>query len=242
MSEEIDRSEKEVSAIGGQVRSGSVEAVVDMIVENCRSGLYVSGQRLSEPDLTKRFGVGRGTVREALRRLAGEGVVSITRYQGAFIRALSKSEMLDTYKLLEVLYGLAARQAAERLSHPEEAAEFRACLDALLSLEGTSDFFASIKAREQFFDLICRISRNKELQRVQPKLIQLIVRIQLRHAMAENVRFRDYRMIGEAILNGDAELAEFAARRHLQHALQEFDTIPESAFPAEHAVGGEHSG
>lgn len=197
----------------------SVERVKQAIIENFRTGVYVPGQRLSEPELKEKFSVGRGSVREALKHLAGEGLVTINPYQGAFVRTLSKTEMLDTLRVLELLYGLAARQAAQRLSESPHAAALKKGHSDLLAAEESGDFYAKVRAREAFFDLVGKVSGNKELERVQPRLTLLVARIQVPHAMDENVRRQDYRLIGNAILDGDFELAEFAARRHIRHAI-----------------------
>src|SRR5579875_1804847 len=62
-------------------------STVDQVMESVKSGIrqarYVPGQRLVEPDMMRDFDVSRGTVREALRRLAAEGFVQIELYSGA---------------------------------------------------------------------------------------------------------------------------------------------------------------
>ena len=52
----------------------SPDRVVDAIIRSIRTGVYVPGQRLIEADLTRDYHVSRGPVREALKRLAAEGV------------------------------------------------------------------------------------------------------------------------------------------------------------------------
>jgi hypothetical protein len=96
---------------------GSADAVARQIVRRLYSGRYVAGQRLIEADLTREFKVSRGSLREALRRLAAEGVVSITKHYGACIRSFTKSEVLDVVRVFETLLVLAVQQGAA-LAHP----------------------------------------------------------------------------------------------------------------------------
>ena len=73
----------------------SPELIFREIVQGLYNGTYVPGQRLVEVDLTQRWGVSRGTVREALNRLAAEGIVVLNRHRGAAIRVLNRAEMQD---------------------------------------------------------------------------------------------------------------------------------------------------
>jgi len=68
--------------------------VVDAIVSGIRLGRFVPGQKLVEADLTESIGVSRGPVREALKRLAAEGIVSLTRHRGAYIRVLTRPKSI----------------------------------------------------------------------------------------------------------------------------------------------------
>jgi DNA-binding GntR family transcriptional regulator len=86
--------------------------VVRSMLEGLYQGRYVPGQRLTEGDLMRTFAVSRGSVREALNRLEAEGVVTLTRNKGAYIRALTRSDADDALAIVEVVIGLAARLAA----------------------------------------------------------------------------------------------------------------------------------
>ena len=83
------------------------------------------GQRLIEADLTRDYQVSRGPVREALKRLAAEGVLTLTRHRGAYVRALSRAEVRDSLMVLEVLVGLMAKLAAKHISESDNAAKMR---------------------------------------------------------------------------------------------------------------------
>ncbi|QJX02130.1 GntR family transcriptional regulator [Alcanivorax sp. IO_7] len=97
----------------------SPDAVIEAICKGIGSGRYVPGQRLVEADLTRELGVSRGPVREALKRLAAERIITLTRHKGAYIRSLGREEVRDLLQNIEVLLGLAARLAAQRIDQAD---------------------------------------------------------------------------------------------------------------------------
>src|SRR5580704_11921677 len=103
----------------------AIDAVsaVDQVMESVKAGIrqarYVPGQRLVEPDMMRDFDVSRGTVREALRRLAAEGFVQIELYRGASIRKMSRDEFVELNEIRALLEGYAASLAAQRMSKTE---------------------------------------------------------------------------------------------------------------------------
>jgi DNA-binding GntR family transcriptional regulator len=82
------------------------------IVNGLELQKFVPAQRLVEVDLAEQFGVGRNSVREALQRLAAEGMVELHRHKGAVIRSLSMQETLDVLEVAERMTGLLVRAAA----------------------------------------------------------------------------------------------------------------------------------
>src|SRR5215212_3192469 len=85
------------------------------IVNELEAQTLVPGQRLVEVDLASQFGVGRNSVREALQRLAAEGVVDLFRHKGAVIRSLTVKQTLDVLDVAERMMGLLARTAARAI-------------------------------------------------------------------------------------------------------------------------------
>ena len=71
--------------------SGS-DRVVAAIVGGILSGRYGPGQKLIEADITQAVGMSRGPVREALKRLDAEGIVTLMPHRGAYIRAMTRDE------------------------------------------------------------------------------------------------------------------------------------------------------
>ena len=92
------------------------ERVHDHLRDEILSGRMTSGTELSEVALAESLGVSRGPVREALGRLATEGLVTIRPRRGAVVRALSSDEFIEAYQVREALETMAARLAVPELT------------------------------------------------------------------------------------------------------------------------------
>ena len=189
------------------------------IVQGLYKGSYVPGQRLVEADLTKKWNVSRGTVREALNRLSAEGIVTLSRHRGAAIRVLDRAEMLDILDVLELMIGMAARLAARRIGEGTNRDRFTETFVALQQFRDQPASFELIRARNRFYRSMAAIGGNRELQDILGRMHVHLVRVQLQ-ALHDNLmpdRFEDYSRVGEAVLAGDARRAEIAARRHVRN-------------------------
>lgn len=210
----------------------SSEEVFRDIVRGLYDGRYVPGQRLVEADLTRDYGVSRGTARDALRQLGNEGLVSIDLHRGARIRRLSRKEMADILGLVEVLTGYSCRLCAERSSDEGFKTAFSGMYDDLMSHEDQTDSIAFVRARNRYFRGLVELSGNDELQRLMPTLHLHLIRVQVKSFEVENqmIRFEDYRRMGDAILQGEASRAESAGRRHVQKFAAVIASLPDHRF------------
>lgn len=188
------------------------------VVQGLYKGSYVPGQRLVEADMTKKWSVSRGTVREALNRLSAEGIVTLSRHRGAAIRVLDRKEMRDILEMLELMIGMAARLAAKRIDEEDNRERFIESLEALLEFRNRPDSFELVRARNRFYRTLASVGGNRELQDLLSRMHVHLVRVQLRalHEKLMTDRFDDYRRVGDAVLAGDMRRAELAARRHVR--------------------------
>jgi DNA-binding GntR family transcriptional regulator len=208
------------------------ELIVRDIIRGLYEGRYLPGQRLVEADLTAHYRVSRGPVREALNWLAAHGIVSLTLQRGAQVRCLSREEAIDILVVVESLIGLAACLAALRVGSSEAAGKLR---DALTRLEefdpssGSSDY---AHARDSFYGVLMEIAGNAELCRIMPGTLVHLVRVQYRDALraANPTRHADYRGIAKAVLAGDGEEAESAARAHIAKMIAVLAHYPGEAW------------
>jgi len=82
-------------------------------------GAFAAGERLSEKALCQRFDVSRTPIREALKALASEGLVTITPNRGASVSQISQTDLAETFQVMGALEALAGELAAKRMSNDD---------------------------------------------------------------------------------------------------------------------------
>jgi DNA-binding GntR family transcriptional regulator len=211
----------------------STDQMASEILRGLYEGRYAAGQKLTEAALTNRFSVGRGTVREALRRLAAEGVVTWSPNRGASIRILTRQEAREALEAIEALTGMCARLAADRLSDPEDRKNLEQTLQSLKKQATSGDAYEFARSRNRFYRLLSHIARNRELNRLLASTQSHLLRVQLRTAydlQAERGRLADYEKIVAAILANNAKKAEKAMARHIRAIAEVIDQLDDRHF------------
>lgn len=219
--------------LGNSSNTGSADQVASAIVRGLYEGTYVAGQQLIEPDLMRRYGVSRGTVREALRRLGAEGLVSASLYRGARIRFLTRGDVRDLLAVISALAGLSARLAAERISRAEDEKALRNTLSRLSILAPADAPFELARERGRLYRQLAQLSRNRELARLVPLLQAHVIRVQFGKAQTAGSgkkMIQDYNAIVEAVLNRDGTRAERAVRDHVQQTAEAIEKLPDEFF------------
>lgn len=200
------------------------EVLARDILHGLAEGRFVPGQRLAEPDLMARYDVGRSTVREALGRLASDGLVDMVPHRGAAIRRLSRREAADVLEVAAVLLALAARQAAEAVAAgasaeelAEAAAEYTAATETVRQ-----------RARGRYYRALAALAGNREVMRLLPSIQVPLVRAQMRDHAAASAP--SHAALVAAVAAGDAEGAATAARLHLDHLIAQLPLLPDTLF------------
>src|SRR5271166_2767108 len=232
-------TEKSVVRGGGTAKMTSPDRVVDAIIRSIRTGVYVPGQRLIEADLTRDYHVSRGPVREALKRLAAEGVLTLTRHRGAYVRAMSRLEVRDSLMVLEALVGLMANLAARHIGERDNAERMREAYRRLLAFKNDGGTAAFLDERRSFYDTIIQIGGNHELKRMLPLMQIHLLRMQFQAYITPRDRekqFAEYETITETILSGDSLRAQKVAGLHIRRTRLSLMRLPDEAFPAIRAL------
>ncbi len=131
----------------------------EMLIE----GLIAPGAKLNERDLSAQFGVSRTPLREAVRMLAAEGLVSLDPGRGAFAVALSAQDVMHTFDVIAVLEGLAAELAAAHITDGE-LAELRALQFEMEAAFERHDLPGYYRINAQIHDAISLAARNPVLR------------------------------------------------------------------------------
>ncbi len=208
-----------------KARATTVDAVIDAITEGVKDGRYAPGQRLVEADLTRELGVSRGPLREALGRLAAEGIIEIEPYRGAIVRRLTREDLEDLFQVREVLEGEAARLAAGHIDEADNRRRLDAAMRKADALRRRGDVASYIDENTRFHDLIVEMSGSRLLGRLIPQLqvhaFRLLFRQLLMDQAAMEQSITEHEAVAEAILAGDARAADKAMRRHVRRSREQ---------------------
>ena len=176
------------------------------------------GTVLAEVALASSLGVSRGPLREALGRLAAEGLVTIRPRRGAVVSALSHEEFLQAYQVREALETLAIRLAVPNLDE--------ATLDAIDELVDQQALTVEGEQVDRFFELNSRLhqlfvdaSGNATLQDMHGQLMAHMGRYQMRSLALRGTLRRsvsEHRAIARACRARDPERAERLLRQHIR--------------------------
>lgn len=187
------------------------------------SGEFAPGERLSEAELARRFGISRGPIREALGRLEGKLVTRMPRV-GVSVINLSPEKLVELFAVREALEGMAARLAAERMTD-EEIDE----LEKLLEQHGSKADVASGAAYYQasndddFHFRIVRSARNEQLEHMLLEELYFKLKLYRYRISTSPGRARkaleEHRDIARAIAGRNPDEAETVMRRHIRNAI-----------------------
>lgn len=194
------------------------EQVRDRLREDILAGRLEPGTELSEVALAKDFGTSRGPLREALGRLASEGLVTITPRRGAVVAQLSREEFIDAYQVREALETLAVRLAVPLMSDAEIAHLRELCelMDRAARDDEVRVFFDT---NNSFHEALVRGSRNRKLHDVHRMLVGQMVpylprSLELRGNLQQSVA--EHQAILAAIEERDVERAAALLAEHIE--------------------------
>ena len=198
------------------------EVVSEQIRGRILDGSLKPGERLVEDRLSAELGVSRVPVREALRGLSAEGLVTLLPRRGATVVEVTPKSVAELVEVRALLEGLNARLAAQR-HDPEIVAQLKETLARgnEAAKTGTAEELARLNA--EFHERLAEASRNSVLSDVMRGLRE---RTSIAFAINGRTRAREdweeHAGILAAVIAGDAELAALLANRHVQNAAAAF--------------------
>lgn len=214
--------------------SGAVESAYRHIRGNIIRGELASGQILLESRLAERIGVSRTPVREALSRLANEGLVVLGRYRRAQVASFSMADVAEVFRLRGMLEGHAARRACLRISQADilrlEAIEDE--LEAVFAELGWHEHLPRFdELNNEFHAIIARAAESPRLEKILASSLELPASIFNHYTESFDQRtertHRQHREIIAALKARNPNWAEAAMSAHLFSILND----PEPADP-----------
>ncbi|MGY1704520.1 GntR family transcriptional regulator [Geodermatophilus sp. SYSU D00697] len=210
-------------------RSTLRERALEVLRSAVLSGRYRPGDHLGEVELASSLGVSRGTVREALRHLQQEGLVTAGNRGMLRVNSLTSAEVQELFQVRAALEGLAVRQV---IASPRREAAVSALREALERIAAEdADSPARIEADLAFHLLLCRLSGNSMLVEAWQRLEgRMRVAILNGAAWQAPMTARDrHAPIVDAIERGDVATAVHVVEEHMTSAADHF---ARSADPA----------
>ena len=189
-------------------------------------GRILAGAKLSEAELSTKYGVSRAVIREAISRLMACHLVERKANVGARVVTLSPEGLIELYQVRESLEGMAARLAAQNMTS-EQVTDLQSLLDVHAQGVKDSQSYYQEAGDVDFHYRIIIGSHNSQLITLLTEGIYHLVRmyrVQLGMAGPRvTTAFAEHQHIAQAIANRDAELAEILMRRHITYSRQNIE-------------------
>jgi len=189
------------------------ETVRDTLRTRIFEGHYAPGTRLVERDLAAEFSVSRLPVREALRMLRMEGLISDRGARGAEVSSLSPKDVEDLFDVRQSLEVLACRLAAKRATE-EHLAYLKGLLDNAEAFLAKGSVMEAHRSNSEFHDAITRIADNNFLKSALEPL-QGRMHWLFRHVADLPELIREHRELYAAIASGDPDRAAAQSASHI---------------------------
>lgn len=205
----------------GRVAAPLREQVIAVVRQAIRDFDLKPGQRLVERELMEKLQVSRTTVREAIRELASEGLITVIPQRGAVIAAPSLEEASDLYEVRAALEPLIVRRFLERATD-QEVAQLTHAVDQVAEIVGTvTDVRVILHAKDQFYRVLIAGARSATLQQILEVLharIQMLRATSLSRAGRPLQMLEELRAIVRAIADRDVDLAATLTAAHVRRA------------------------
>lgn len=198
-------------------------ALYEQVAERLRGRIFAHelepGSWIDEQALAEAYGISRTPLREALKVLAAEGLVTLKPRRGCYVTELSTQDLDDIFPVIGLLESRCAYIAAEKATQADlrrlEAIHWR-----LEQHAAENDVDAFFNANQDFHLAVQEVSGNRWLMQVIDdlrKVLKLVRHDSLLRAGRLEQSLEEHRAIMAAIRSGDAVQSEARMREHLQH-------------------------
>lgn len=195
----------------------------DVVFNTLRQGILTGelkpGERLMEIPLAKRLGVSRTPIREAIRMLELEGLVTMVPRKGAEVARISGDDLKDVLEVRKALESLATNLAGKRITESQKN-ELRIAAEEFENATKTGDATTIAHADVKFHDVILNASGNKRLVQMVNNLAERIYRYRLEYIKDEknhNSLIEEHALIMKNVLEGNTEEAVKYAEMHIDN-------------------------
>lgn len=195
----------------------------DVVFQTLRKAILTGdlkpGERLMEIHLAEKIGVSRTPIREAIRKLELEGLVTNIPRKGAMVAEISVKGLKDVLEVRRALDSFCAELACERITEEEKEALKKAC-ESFEEAIKTKDSTIIARADVSFHDKIIGATENERLVALLNNIAEQMYRYRFEYIKDESGHDRlvkEHRILMEAIISGDINAARAAAREHIDN-------------------------
>lgn len=198
------------------------EDVAERLREQIFAHELAPGSWLDEQSLALAFGISRTPMREAIKVLASEGLVTTKMNKGAYVTEVERRDLEQIFTVLSLLEGEAAKETALRATEAE--------LTQLDDLHHRLEKAAADRDLEQFFEINVRFHEKIQQIAANPWMngvindLRKVLKLQRRDSLSRSGRLLsslvEHREILQAILKRDPLAAEAAMSKHLARGLE----------------------
>lgn len=195
------------------------DAVAERLRQGIVEGLFDPGVRLNERLLCERMGVSRTPMREAIKTLAGEGLIRLEPNKGAVVARLSRDEVAAAFEVIASLESLSGMLAAQRASD----ADIKSVLSMQEKMEKAyrkKDLSAYYQINAEIHNAINRAAGNPVLSEVFRSINQRLQSLRFRSnldAKKWSAAVKEHAEIAKALARRDEALLAQLLRDHLNH-------------------------
>lgn len=195
------------------------DVVFDTLRQAILTGQLQPGERLMEIHLAEKLGVSRTPIREAIRKLELEGLVTMIPRRGAEVAQITEKNLKDVLEVRRALDALCAELACDRITNEEKSKLKEAC-NAFEKATRTKDARVIAQADVALHDIIVEATGNERLVQLIHNLSQQMYRYRFEYIKDESqhdILVKEHRVIYESIINNDKETAAKAAKLHIDN-------------------------
>jgi len=195
------------------------DVVFNTLRQAILTGELKPGERLMEIHLANKLGVSRTPIREAIRKLELEGLVTMIPRRGAEVAQITEKSMNDVLEIRSALDALCVELACERITQEDTGRLKQAC-EAFEAAVRTKDIKKIARADVELHDIIAQATGNQRLIQLINNLSEQMYRYRFEYIkdISQHQRLIDeHRMIYESIEKKDKETASQAAHVHIDN-------------------------
>ncbi|MCA9859277.1 MAG: GntR family transcriptional regulator [Thermomicrobiales bacterium] len=195
-------------------------AATNQIRQWILDGKLAPGERLHQDQLAEALNVSRMPVREAIRQLASEGLVTVVAHRGAFVASLDPEEIRELYRVRSALECLAVRYSVPKITD-ETVQELGRLLADMRAVESENKEEETIELDRRFHDLLMEPANMGYLQGLIRQSRQKSEAFRRAHTYIpgrSHISNQEHRQILDAVSRRAAPLAEQLVEEHLTNA------------------------